>query len=976
MNVSTSPRVLKSAKFARFLLINTLTLLFLAVSASAADRFWVGNGGSWSNVSHWAATSGGAGGAPVPTSANDVYFDANSFSAPGQTVTMPTDYIWKYCKNMNWTGSLYNPTFAGTFSYFLLYGDLTFIPEMTITIGDAVHVSTGYTCNLRTNGQRLSFSIDLMQSASLILQDDLTGVALTGGYASGFTTNNHAVNLSGAISFTNTDYGGGMTINLGSSNITAASWSVPYGILNAGTSSLRINGSFDVGQDYNWWYHPTPSTRTYYEVQLNGTTYSITNSAIFTSLILNSNAAQTITFTAGTTQNITSSINLNGSAGKMHTLKSSAASAWTIAKGFSANVETDYINLSYSTAVPAGQWYAMSNFIDSGNNVGWITPIFLNDYNSDVNNSINNKNWLLINWTVTAGINVISANLTFNGTAYPCTGVPSILVVCSMNFTGLADGTYQYMVNGSTGSGFATTGTINLTVDTTIPAVSITAPQDNNSIIRVNTYNFNVSCWDNNLYSCGFRIFYKNNGTQAYSNLSDEIIGNVSKNVTVTLPSGNYTIVANATDDLTKSPEISSLQLSESKNAQTFTDAKKGVSWSVTAGTQSGEDALSAESLNLKAESAFDGKHYKTNFKYDLSRIDSKTAVKFSSEYGFYFLISSSSRIVDRSKASGQAGHLVIGNAYYWTAQDLADAGLKVTTERIDDYSVRVVVKSGKSNLLLMTELDPRTGGLHLMEVTKDFLLDGTAPVWSGNSTNDTLGMRKTIGFRINCTDDLGLINITFEDNFRAGNAWANTTFAVSGLSHNLTVNKTIPDGMGNVAQWKWHCTDALSNTNTTTQSYEYCVETWRCYIAYNSTDDVTYYDCQDTHACGTTFLKPDFADEAVKEENSFGVLFLIQFGILITVFVIKLLNVFNLGRLMSISKSLLVSGVAVVTFGVGIVVALIEVDSQLMTLLLRVETFLFVISAFFLIIEVLFALWGLSKMQKEEQIRTSYLYK
>lgn len=47
-----------------------------------ASRFWVGGTGTWdsSSTSNWAATTGGAGGASVPTSADTVTIDANSGS--------------------------------------------------------------------------------------------------------------------------------------------------------------------------------------------------------------------------------------------------------------------------------------------------------------------------------------------------------------------------------------------------------------------------------------------------------------------------------------------------------------------------------------------------------------------------------------------------------------------------------------------------------------------------------------------------------------------------------------------------------------------------------------------------------------------------------------------------------------------------------------------------------------------------------
>jgi hypothetical protein len=45
-----------------------------------ADRYWVGGNGQWNttNTTNWSETSGGAGGASIPTSADNVYFDENS----------------------------------------------------------------------------------------------------------------------------------------------------------------------------------------------------------------------------------------------------------------------------------------------------------------------------------------------------------------------------------------------------------------------------------------------------------------------------------------------------------------------------------------------------------------------------------------------------------------------------------------------------------------------------------------------------------------------------------------------------------------------------------------------------------------------------------------------------------------------------------------------------------------------------------
>lgn len=70
-----------------------------------ASRYWVGGTNTWNATAgtKWATTSGGAGGAAVPTASDDVFFDANS----GAANVSPSSGL---CKNLDFTG------FTGTFS--------------------------------------------------------------------------------------------------------------------------------------------------------------------------------------------------------------------------------------------------------------------------------------------------------------------------------------------------------------------------------------------------------------------------------------------------------------------------------------------------------------------------------------------------------------------------------------------------------------------------------------------------------------------------------------------------------------------------------------------------------------------------------------------------------------------------------------------------------------------------------------------
>src|SRR4051812_8896444 len=110
-----------------------------------ADRYWIGNGGSWSDTAHWSASSGGVGGASVPDGTLDVAFDANSFNSPAQVVS----YANITCKALNFTGVTNNPTLSGT-GMITLWGDFTG--------GGATITSTGVTGILTLGALEYTFT--------------------------------------------------------------------------------------------------------------------------------------------------------------------------------------------------------------------------------------------------------------------------------------------------------------------------------------------------------------------------------------------------------------------------------------------------------------------------------------------------------------------------------------------------------------------------------------------------------------------------------------------------------------------------------------------------------------------------------------------------------------------------------------------------------------------------------------------------
>jgi gliding motility-associated-like protein len=118
------------------------------------DLYWVGDGGEWNDPIHWSLSSGGPGGACPPGPNDNVYFDANSFSQPNQSVNGAT---FSYCRNMDWTGA----NFVPRLNYYAhqQYGALTFIEQMS-TWGNYIRFRTDSTSvRVETAGQFTNYVI-------------------------------------------------------------------------------------------------------------------------------------------------------------------------------------------------------------------------------------------------------------------------------------------------------------------------------------------------------------------------------------------------------------------------------------------------------------------------------------------------------------------------------------------------------------------------------------------------------------------------------------------------------------------------------------------------------------------------------------------------------------------------------------------------------------------------------------------------
>jgi fibronectin-binding autotransporter adhesin len=194
-----------------------------------ANRYWVGGNGTWdgTTTTNWSASSGGAGGASVPTAADSVFFDqATTYSVTLSGGAINCLDLTVSAGTVTFTGSG-TPAISGSFS---LIAGTTWSSSGAITFNAT---TTGKT--VTTNGTSLSAAITFNGvGGAWTLGSALTtsgAITVTNGT---FNTGNYAVTATFLTSSTSNV----RSINLGSSTVTLTAGS---GIVFSTNTNLTFN---------------------------------------------------------------------------------------------------------------------------------------------------------------------------------------------------------------------------------------------------------------------------------------------------------------------------------------------------------------------------------------------------------------------------------------------------------------------------------------------------------------------------------------------------------------------------------------------------------------------------------------------------------------------------------------------------------------------------------------------------------------
>ncbi|HLP95794.1 MAG TPA: HYR domain-containing protein [Saprospiraceae bacterium] len=328
--------------------------------------YWVGNSGNWSDyANHWATSSGGTTfHAQAPTLIDDVYFDANSFTTSGATVTLDVEGD---CRNMDWLSSLFSPTLAGPAANLNIYGGLVLSPFMNQNWTGSWNfkAQNGNTYGIDVQGKTLTnVDINTLTNITYKLVNDLKVSNSIELIAGGFQTQGNAVNtkefnLIGA----NT-----RNLTLGSSKITITNgkWDVQDATnltITPGTSEIIVQSEgssahfYGGGMTYRDLRFNTAST-------MNGT---LTGNNTFNTLRVLPGV--TLSVAAGSTQT-TGNLIASGTCAKGLTIQSDAPGSAAIFSQASGTINSSFVTLQDINAT-GGATFNANQSTDLGNNTGW-----------------------------------------------------------------------------------------------------------------------------------------------------------------------------------------------------------------------------------------------------------------------------------------------------------------------------------------------------------------------------------------------------------------------------------------------------------------------------------------------------------------------------------------------------------------------------------------------------------------------------
>lgn len=354
-----------------------------------ADKYWVGGTGNWDASGEWALSSGGAGGAGAPGATEPAIFDANSFSASGQIVSIRSGSTNR-CKSLNMTNVTNTPILqwtslsAGNNPTLTVSGNVTIPAGVTLTMS-ATNATTPGFLNINGSGNLDvnppfpfptasvdGVSVNAENSATVDLQRFLQAYAVSVSGAATFNTNNFNI-TAGQIFITGS--GSNSTFNAGSSTLTLIE------VVNNPTRLAQsgATGKFNPGTSTVIFDAPSATLDTNNGAasnKLNNVTLTEDTNVIFEKNneidgVLTLNPGATIQFRTNTTNTVDGTIVSNATSAKhiIFTVIGGTTNA-TLSSPINA-VDLDFVDVDNNTASGQTPFVSNGGIDNGGGNILW-----------------------------------------------------------------------------------------------------------------------------------------------------------------------------------------------------------------------------------------------------------------------------------------------------------------------------------------------------------------------------------------------------------------------------------------------------------------------------------------------------------------------------------------------------------------------------------------------------------------------------
>lgn len=328
------------------------------------DYYWVGGEGEWTDLSHWATTSGGSTFYDfLPVFIDNVYFDANSFDNASNTVLITGE---RSVASINASGALSGCTLQtpnGASNTLTIQGDFM-AADLSVNLNELNFNSGGTSILSTSSGDFIGTTIDIEDGTELILQDDLMLFELY-VYDGDLTAPNRSITCQDRFYVSNSITG---TVDLTNAQINADRWIMING---NGTnlfsrSAITLAGDMVAGPSLN-----------YHDVTFTATDCSISGSPSFNSITIEPQADLALTAGMNITTNALIANGTEIDLVEIRCILDGETTSFTFTGG---DIDLNYVSLKDNHAIGSGTYFATSS-INNGNTDGWeFEELVGNDY--------------------------------------------------------------------------------------------------------------------------------------------------------------------------------------------------------------------------------------------------------------------------------------------------------------------------------------------------------------------------------------------------------------------------------------------------------------------------------------------------------------------------------------------------------------------------------------------------------------------